>query len=47
MLVARGLDPDEAAVKLDRYWKSLEMLEHTIPDTTVVELLCFELEGDR
>jgi (p)ppGpp synthase/HD superfamily hydrolase len=45
MLLARGLDPGQASVKLHRYSKSLEMLEHEIPDSRVVELLRFELEA--
>jgi hypothetical protein len=45
MLVSQGLDPDEAAVRLDRYRKSLEMLEQTIPNARVVKLLRFELEA--
>jgi (p)ppGpp synthase/HD superfamily hydrolase len=45
MLLASGLDPDQAAVKLRRYRKSLEMLEQAIPGDRVVELLRFELEA--
>jgi guanosine-3',5'-bis(diphosphate) 3'-pyrophosphohydrolase len=45
MLLARGLGRAEAAVKLRRYRRSLEMLEHAIPSDRVVELLRFELEA--
>jgi hypothetical protein len=45
LLLARGLDPGQASVKLRRYRKSLAMLEREIPDTRVVELLRFELEA--
>jgi (p)ppGpp synthase/HD superfamily hydrolase len=45
MLLAQGLGHDEAAVKLRRYRRSLEMLEQAIPRSRVVELLRFELEA--
>jgi (p)ppGpp synthase/HD superfamily hydrolase len=45
MQLATGLDPDEAAVKLRRHRRSLEMLEGQIPRSRVVELLRFELEA--
>jgi hypothetical protein len=45
ILLARGLEPAEASVRLLRYRKSLEMLEHEIPDSRVVELLRLELEA--
>src|SRR5437588_6956905 len=45
MLLAKGLGPAQAGIKLHRYWKSLEMLEQQIPDSGVVELLRFELEA--
>lgn len=45
ILIATGADRDEAAVKLRRYRKSLEMLEQTIPGSRLVELLRFELEA--
>jgi (p)ppGpp synthase/HD superfamily hydrolase len=45
ILLARRPDPREAAVRLHRYRKSLEMLEHEIPGSRVVELLRFELEA--
>jgi (p)ppGpp synthase/HD superfamily hydrolase len=45
MLLAHGLDREQASVKLLRYRKSLEMLEQEIPDSRVVELLRFELEA--
>jgi (p)ppGpp synthase/HD superfamily hydrolase len=44
MLLARGIPPDLADTKRRRYHKSLAMLEQTIPDHSVVELLRFELE---
>jgi (p)ppGpp synthase/HD superfamily hydrolase len=45
MSIAAGLDTEQAQTKLRRYQKSLEMLEETIPQTRVVELLRFELEA--
>jgi (p)ppGpp synthase/HD superfamily hydrolase len=45
ILIATGADQDEAAVKLRRYRKSLEMLEQAIPGSRLVELLRFELEA--
>lgn len=45
MLIGQGLAPDEAAVKLRRYRKSLAMLEQTLAGSRVVELLRFELEA--
>lgn len=45
MLIATGLDRQAAEVKLRRYRKSLSMLEQTIPQSRVVELLRFELEA--
>jgi (p)ppGpp synthase/HD superfamily hydrolase len=45
MLIAAGLDQDAATVKLERYRKSLAMLEQASPDTGLVELLRFELEA--
>ena len=45
MLLASGRDQDQADVKLGRYRKSLQMLEQTIPDSRLVELLRFELEA--
>jgi (p)ppGpp synthase/HD superfamily hydrolase len=44
-LIAGGLPPDEAAVKLRRYWEALEMLEQAMPGSRLVELLRFELEA--
>jgi (p)ppGpp synthase/HD superfamily hydrolase len=44
-LLTRGMAPDDARVKLQRYRKSLEMLEDAIPGHRVVELLRFELEA--
>ena len=45
MQLATGFDPDEAAKKLRRHRRSLEMLEQRIPGSRVVELLRFELEA--
>jgi (p)ppGpp synthase/HD superfamily hydrolase len=45
MLLAHGVDVQEAATKEHRYRKSLEMLETAIPGTRVVETLRFELES--
>lgn len=45
ILIATGLDQDAAAVKLERYRKSLDMLEHTTPKSLVIELLRFEIEA--
>ncbi len=44
-LIAGGLDRRDAEVKLRRYQKSLVMLEQTIPDSRLVQLLRFELEA--
>ena len=44
-LMTRGLDRAEAEVKLRRYRRSLDMLEHAIPGSRIVELLRFELEA--
>jgi (p)ppGpp synthase/HD superfamily hydrolase len=45
MLIAAGLDPDAAGIKLRRYRRSLAMLERATPATAVVELLRFEVEA--
>jgi (p)ppGpp synthase/HD superfamily hydrolase len=45
MLIAGGLPAEQAAVKLARYRKSLEMLEQEPVDRRVVELLRFEVEA--
>jgi (p)ppGpp synthase/HD superfamily hydrolase len=45
MLLAVGVDPDQANAKLMRYRKSLAMLEHAIPQSRLVGLLRFELEA--
>jgi (p)ppGpp synthase/HD superfamily hydrolase len=44
-LMTRGLDRSEAERKLRRYRSSLDMLEHAIPGSRIVELLRFELEA--
>jgi (p)ppGpp synthase/HD superfamily hydrolase len=44
VLLLRGMDA-EAKVKLARHRKSLAMLEETIPESRLVELLRFELEA--
>ena len=38
MLIATGLDRDAADIKLQRYRKSLDMLERATHDSQVVEL---------
>jgi (p)ppGpp synthase/HD superfamily hydrolase len=45
MLIAGGLDRQQAGVKLRHYRKSLAMLEETIPQSRVTQLLRFELEA--
>ena len=45
MLIAAGLDRDASTTKLQRYRKSLAMLEQATPASRVVELLRFELEA--
>lgn len=45
MLLADGLDRQQAEVKLRRYRKSLEMLEQVIPENSLVLQLRFELEA--
>ena len=44
-LLVSGIAEDEAQVKLQRYRRSLAMLERVIPGSRVVELLRFELEA--
>ncbi len=44
MLVV-GIDEEEAATRLERYRRSLAMLEEVIPGSRLVELLRFELEA--
>jgi (p)ppGpp synthase/HD superfamily hydrolase len=45
MLLATGLDPKQAEVKLRRYRESLAMMEQKIPSSRVTGLLRFELEA--
>jgi (p)ppGpp synthase/HD superfamily hydrolase len=45
MLMAGGLDRDQAETKRRRYRRSLEMLEHKLSDERLVDLLRFELEA--
>jgi (p)ppGpp synthase/HD superfamily hydrolase len=45
MLIANGLEADQAQIKERRYRKSLGMLEHELPGNGLVELLRFELEA--
>jgi (p)ppGpp synthase/HD superfamily hydrolase len=45
MLIAAGLDRDASTTKLQRYRKSLAMLEQATPANRVVALLRFELEA--
>lgn len=45
MLVAQGLDHDQATTKARRYQKSLKMLEQVIPESRVVDVLRFEIEA--
>jgi (p)ppGpp synthase/HD superfamily hydrolase len=45
MLIANGLAPERAQIKVRRYRKSLAMLEQELPDGRLVELLRFELEA--
>jgi (p)ppGpp synthase/HD superfamily hydrolase len=44
-LLAEGLPPSEADVRLRRLWNSLSMLEEAIPGSRIVEVLRFELEA--
>jgi (p)ppGpp synthase/HD superfamily hydrolase len=44
LMLAKGVDRDSIAVRRERYWKALGMLEETIPGSRLVELLRFELE---
>jgi (p)ppGpp synthase/HD superfamily hydrolase len=44
ILIARGTDPSESALRLRRHRKSLEMLDDTMPGSRLVEILRFELE---
>jgi (p)ppGpp synthase/HD superfamily hydrolase len=45
MLLASGMDPEQAAIKRRRYEASLAMLESEAPAERLVELLRFELEA--
>jgi (p)ppGpp synthase/HD superfamily hydrolase len=45
MLIATGLDREQAEIKFQRYRKSLAMVEEAIPGSRVAELLRFELEA--
>jgi hypothetical protein len=45
LLMVTGLPADEAGAKFDRYQASLAMLEQELSDTTLVELLRFEVEA--
>lgn len=45
IMIARGLDEDEARIRLQRYRRSLEMLQDSLPDSQLVETLRFELEA--
>jgi hypothetical protein len=45
ILEPAGLPEEKAKVKLERYRKSLAMLEETVPESRIVELLRFELEA--
>ena len=44
-MIHGGLDRSQAEVKLDRYRRSLAMLENVIPDRRLVEVLRFEIEA--
>ena len=44
-MLITGISDHEAEVRLERYRKSLRMLEETIPASRLVELLQFELEA--
>ena len=43
--LVRGLDPETAGMKFERYHKSLAMLDEVIPGSRLVEILRFELEA--
>jgi (p)ppGpp synthase/HD superfamily hydrolase len=45
MLIANGLAPEDAQVKVRRHRRSLKMLEQELPDSRLVEVLRFELEA--
>ncbi len=45
IVIARGMASEATTVKLQRYRKSLQMLERELPDAMVVGLLRFELEA--
>jgi (p)ppGpp synthase/HD superfamily hydrolase len=45
LMIARGVDRDRIAVRRERYWKALAMLEKAIPGSRLAELLRFELEA--
>ncbi len=45
MLIANGLAPEDAQIKVRRHRRSLQMLEQELADPSLVELLRFELEA--
>lgn len=45
VLAARGLPQPDAKTKLNRHQKSLHMLEQTVPDSRLIQLLRFELDA--
>jgi (p)ppGpp synthase/HD superfamily hydrolase len=45
IMIARGLDEDEARIRLQRYRRSVEMLQDSLPDSQLVQTLRFELEA--
>jgi HD domain len=45
MLLVVGISDEEAGIRLERYSRSLRMLEEAIPGSRLVELLRFELEA--
>ena len=45
MMLAAGVDPELAGVKVERYRNALRMLDDVIPGSRLVEVLRFELEA--
>jgi (p)ppGpp synthase/HD superfamily hydrolase len=45
LMITKGVDRDRIALRRERYWKALKMLEEVIPGSRLAELLRFELEA--
>jgi (p)ppGpp synthase/HD superfamily hydrolase len=45
IMIARGMEPEEARIRQRRYRESLAMLDQALPEDRLVEILRFELEA--